>query len=48
VDTWEWLAIQHGYIELDEWVVMPNHLHGIIVILDDWCRGGSRTAPTCR
>ena len=46
VDTWEWFAIQHGYIELNEWVVMPNHLHGIIVILDDWCMGGSRTAST--
>ena len=29
---------------LDKHVVMPNHLHGIIVI--DTCRGGSRTAPT--
>jgi len=27
-------------------VVMPNHLHGIIVIMEDQCRGGSRTAPT--
>ena len=31
---------------MDEWVVMPNHLHGIIVIVDAACRGGSRTAPT--
>ena len=32
-------------VKLDRWVVMPNHLHGIIVI-DDIVRGGSRTAPT--
>lgn len=31
-----WLAIpEHATnVELDEWVVMPNHLHGIIVITD--------------
>jgi REP element-mobilizing transposase RayT len=41
---WEWLGQQYPYIDLDEWTVMPNHLHGIIVITDR--RGGSRTAPT--
>jgi len=45
-DTWQWLAIQYKHIELDAWVIMPNHLHGIIVITDEYCRGGSRTAPT--
>ena len=43
-DTWEWLATQYAYVTLDEYVVMPNHLHGIIAI--DNRRGGSRTAPT--
>jgi len=32
-------------IRLRGYVVMPNHMHGIIVITDV-CRGGSRTAPT--
>ena len=41
---WEWLGRQYPYIDLDDWIVMPNHLHGIIVIADR--RGGSRTAPT--
>jgi len=54
-ETWLWLATQYGYVELDEWVVMPNHLHGIVVITEtgDGCPtdgggvgGGSRTAPT--
>ena len=39
--SWEWLPLLYEYIELDEYVVMPNHIHGIII-----CRGGSRTAPT--
>ncbi len=44
-DAWKWLSIQYPYVMLDEYVVMPNHLHGIIVIADHR-RGGSRTAPT--
>ena len=43
---WQWLAKQYPYIDLDEWIVMPNHLHGIINITDS--RGGSRTALTKR
>jgi putative transposase len=31
---WLWLAKQYSYIELDEYVVMPNHFHGIIIIND--------------
>lgn len=49
--AWQWLAEQYRYVNLDEWVVMPNHLHGILIIHDDGeeCGvggGGSRTAPT--
>ena len=44
-DSWGWLAENYPFVELDEWVVMPNHLHGIMVITNG-CRGGSRTAPT--
>jgi putative transposase len=47
VECWTWLAEQYPYVTLDESIVMPNHLHGIILIEDDIrCRGGSRTAPT--
>ncbi|MBI2865241.1 MAG: hypothetical protein HYX94_11830 [Chloroflexi bacterium] len=42
---WEWPAQQYSYVALDEWVVMPNHLHGIVLVSDD-SGGGSRTAPT--
>jgi putative transposase len=34
VRHWEWLAEKYGHVLLDEYVVMPNHLHGIIVIID--------------
>ena len=29
-DTWTWLASHYAYAELDEWCVMPDHLHGIL------------------
>jgi len=44
-ETWLWLGDRYEFVELDEHVVVPNHLHGIIVI-NDTCRGGSRAAPT--
>ena len=28
----EWLATRYDYVELDQWTIMPNHMHGIIVI----------------
>jgi REP element-mobilizing transposase RayT len=44
-EKWQWLEKQYEYVELSEWIVMPNHLHGILVIHDNG-RGGSRPAPT--
>jgi putative transposase len=44
-DCCKWLCGQYEYVSLDEWIVMPNHLHGIVLIVDK-CGGGSRTAPT--
>jgi putative transposase len=41
---WKWLAQHYPYVVLDEWTLMPNHLHGIIVIADGG--GASRSAPT--
>lgn len=35
VQSWLWLREQYPYVDLDVWAVMPNHLHGIIVILDN-------------
>ena len=51
-DTYLWLASQYPYVYLDQWIVMPNHLHGIIGLTADSRgvansrKGGSRTALT--
>lgn len=45
-ESWKWLSWQYPYVEMDEWVVMPNHIHGILVIGENHSTGGSRTAPT--
>ncbi len=31
-EKWQWIENQYPYIKLDETVIMPNHLHGIIII----------------
>ena len=31
-ERWGWLSDRYDYVELDEYIVMPNHLHGILVI----------------
>ncbi|MBN1641952.1 MAG: transposase [Anaerolineae bacterium] len=30
--SWLWLEEHHPYVSLDAWVIMPNHLHGILVL----------------
>jgi putative transposase len=48
-ECWRWLEMQYSYVSLGTFIIMPNHLHGIIIINnDDKRRGGSRTAPTKR
>ncbi|MEF3167832.1 MAG: hypothetical protein K6360_00635 [Deltaproteobacteria bacterium] len=44
--AYEWLktAAIRNEIELDEWVIMSNHFHGIVVIADG--TGTARRAPT--
>lgn len=34
-EHWRGLPDRFSYIDLDHYVVMPNHLHGIILITDD-------------
>ena len=51
-NEWENTARIRDEIELDEWVVMPNHFHGIVLITgndrmgDRCCRGDRPVAPT--
>lgn len=46
-NTWDDLVNHINNIELDEFIVMPNHFHGIIVIYhpDDVVGAGSKPAP---
>jgi len=39
---WLWLAQQYRYIQLDKYIIMPNHMHGILIIRRD----RSRPVPT--
>jgi putative transposase len=34
-NCWLWLGEQYPYVLLDEWIVMPDHTHAIIVITYD-------------
>jgi REP element-mobilizing transposase RayT len=42
--TWAWIGKRYPFLELLDYIIMPNHFHGIVLI--DRSRGGSRTAPT--
>ena len=46
-DVWEWLPTRYRYLELDRYVVTPNHLRGIIII-SNGPKDQSRTAQTPR
>ena len=45
-DQWRKTAEIRREIELDEWIVMPNHFHGIVWICTDIRRGDQPVAPT--
>ncbi len=40
---WEGLPDHYAGIELDAWMLMPNHLHGIVVLLDPAPHAGALT-----
>jgi putative transposase len=40
-DSWKWLQDHYSFVKLDEWVIMPNHLHGIVVLGDSWSESPS-------
>jgi putative transposase len=42
-DQWRWLHRQYPYVTVDEFVVMPNHVHGIINIIDFVGNGRDRS-----
>ena len=42
--TWDDLPNHNSHIELDEFIIMPNHVHGIIIIQND-CTVGAGSEP---
>jgi len=44
--TWEELPSKYPGVEIDSFVVMPNHVHGIIVLTDP-VGAGPRARPAC-
>lgn len=40
-ECWNGLPEHFSNVELDEWVVMPNHVHGIVVLSENAGRLGS-------
>ena len=46
-DTWRWLETRYPFVVLDEYVVMPNHFHGLLALTEEGeGAGDSRIAPT--
>lgn len=39
---WRWLAERYNHVKLDEYIVMPNHLHGILTIKSGIAVGNGR------
>jgi putative transposase len=35
VETWASLSTHHPYLDLDAFVIMPNHVHGVLVLRDE-------------
>ena len=34
-ERWKWIFLRYDHIKMDEYVIMPNHFHGIVRILPD-------------
>ncbi|MCX6807415.1 MAG: hypothetical protein NTZ80_01215, partial [Patescibacteria group bacterium] len=46
-NQWLWLGEQYDYVRLDTYIVMPDHLHGILIIENDINRRDNpRIVPT--
>ena len=43
---WNGLPNHYGHVKLDEFVIMPNHVHGIIVLCDSIVGVGLKPTPT--
>jgi len=39
-EVWKSLSERFAGVKIDFFIIMPNHMHGIIIISGDMCRGG--------
>ena len=46
-DEWQKSSVIRQEIELDVWVVMPNHFHGIVIITNDSVGANGEAARSC-
>ncbi len=46
--SWHNIPEHHPHVVLDEFVVMPNHIHGVLFLLGDGPPGDAGVAPTSR
>ena len=46
--VWDELPVHYGNAQLDQFIIMPNHVHGIIVLTNDIVGAGLKPAPTRR
>ena len=47
-NSWHDIPEHHPQVVLDEFVVMPNHVHGVLLLLGDGPPGDAGVAPTVR
>ena len=45
-NQWENIPYQYEHVELDEYIIMPNHIHGIIIISRNNKKVDARPTPT--
>ena len=46
MQAWDVLPTHYPHVALDAFVVMPNHVHGIVLFADDTLGAGLKPAPT--
>lgn len=44
--VWQDLPHHYTHVRLDAWVIMPNHVHGIIILTGEPVGAGLRPSPT--
>lgn len=45
-EEWEMIPRRHPRVSLDEWIIMPDHIHGILIFQGNPEKGPSTEQPT--